>query len=173
MDGKDQNLTMINEKWLRLRLLVGYLGEKGQFAWWPSAFLDPSAMAFLSPSFPRTQRLAQYHGVIEAARRVHDEFIGVGGVYHLFRLPEELEHALHDAFGTQDPSPWFEGTMSGEMALGKLLAISGGALGLGEGPKTIGRDEAISDPASIRKIAGAYNAAFLAGHRSYPYFKAK
>jgi hypothetical protein len=35
--------------------------------------------------------------VKEAAARVHDEYIGVGKVYHLFRLPEHIEQALHSS----------------------------------------------------------------------------
>lgn len=163
----------VNENLLRLRLLIGYLGEKAQFSWWQSAFLDPAASSFLTPSFPRTQRLAQYHGVVEAARRVHDEFIGVGGVYHLFRLPEELEHALHSAFEGKDPGLWFEGTKGKEAALSSLFALAGGVPWLGEGPKTIGVLEDLYKSESISKLAGAYYAAFMAGHRSYPYFRTK
>ena len=44
--------------------------------------------------FSKTSRLAQYHGVLEAARRLHDEHLSVGS-YHLFRLPEEVEQDLH------------------------------------------------------------------------------
>src|SRR5439155_12420620 len=81
--------------YIQLRLLVGYLGEKTQHGWWATDFLSPVARAFLEPSFPRTWRVAQYTAATEAARRVHDEHIGVGNVFHLFRLPEELERQLH------------------------------------------------------------------------------
>ena len=79
---------------LAMRCLVGYLGERAQFAWWPTAFYEPSSRLFLEPVFAKTSRLAQYHGVIEAARRLHDEHLSVGS-YHLFRLPEEVEQDLH------------------------------------------------------------------------------
>ena len=84
----------------RLRLLVGYLGEQHQYNWWPSAFLTPSSLAFLVPMFSKTALMAQYQGVKAAASRVHDEHIGLGKVYHLFRLPERLEQALFQ--GLQD-----------------------------------------------------------------------
>ena len=80
--------------WLYLRLLVGYLGERAQGAWWPTAFYEPSGRLFLEPVFGKTARLAQYHGVLEAARRLHDDHLSVGR-YHLFRLPEEVEQNLH------------------------------------------------------------------------------
>jgi hypothetical protein len=35
---------------LRLRVIVGYLGEKAQFAWWPTEFYTPSSAAFLNPA---------------------------------------------------------------------------------------------------------------------------
>src|SRR5947207_11300108 len=81
-----------------LRLAVGILGEHGQAAWWPSMFLGQHANAFLSPIFGSKTRMAQYHGVTEAACRIHDERIGVGRVFHLFRLPETIEQRLSAAF---------------------------------------------------------------------------
>ena len=62
---------------LKTRLLVGYLGERAQYAWWPTAFYEASSRMFLEPVFSRTSRLAQYHGVLEAARRLHDEHLSV------------------------------------------------------------------------------------------------
>src|ERR1044071_7696845 len=82
-------------KYLNLRLIVGFLGEKSQFGWCPTAFYEPSSRLFLEPVFPKTYRLAQYNGVREAARLLHDEYVGVGNVFHLFRLPEEMEQDLH------------------------------------------------------------------------------
>jgi hypothetical protein len=55
-------------------------------------------MAFLNPIFASKTRMAQYHGVTEAACRVHDERIGVGRVFHLYRLPETIEQRIPDAF---------------------------------------------------------------------------
>jgi hypothetical protein len=75
---------------LKLRLTVGFLGERSQFAWWPTAYYEPSSRLFLEPVFSKTSRLAQYHGVLEAARRLHDEHLSAGS-YHVFRLPEEIE----------------------------------------------------------------------------------
>src|SRR5664280_937787 len=73
---------------LQIRLLVGFLGERAQFAWWPTAFYDPSSQLFLAPVFSKTSQLAQYHGVTEAARLLHDEHLNVGS-YHLFRFPKK------------------------------------------------------------------------------------
>ena len=87
--------TNLLETITKLRLYIGYLGEKDQFGWWVSSFFAPSSNAFFEPLFGRTQYLAQCNGVTRAAALVHDERIGVGHVYHLFRLPEDLEQGLH------------------------------------------------------------------------------
>ncbi len=83
------------EKYLRLRLLVGFLGEQSQHNWWSSNFLTSANAAFLQPVFTKTYRLAQYNGLTEAARRVHDEYIGLGNAYHLFRFPEDIEQNIY------------------------------------------------------------------------------
>src|SRR5687768_11401701 len=85
-----------------LRAVVGFLGEKDQFGWWASSFFAAGSTAFLAPAFPRTQLVAQCMGVVGAASKVHDERIGVGQVYHLFRLPEDLEQAVHRVMHEQD-----------------------------------------------------------------------
>ena len=77
-----------------LRVLVSYLGEKGQANWWGSEFFSNTATAFLGPIFNRSLFLAQYQGATAAAAKVHDEAIGVGRIYHLFRLPIGLAVVL-------------------------------------------------------------------------------
>ncbi len=73
----------------KLRIAIGYLGEKSQYAWWRSSFFIPASRTYLAPVFGKTALLTRYYGMREAATLVHDERIGVGkGVFHLFRLPE-------------------------------------------------------------------------------------
>ena len=154
----------------RLRMIVGYLGEKGQHNWWPSEFLSASAPAFLSPVFGKTAVLAQYHGVKEAARRVHDEHIGVGRVFHLFRLPESIEQAVFQVL--QDPAvadALRRDVASQDASAAALQAIVGTSGPVQEGPVQIG---AVSDLESTRWLSQAarcYEAAFSSGARSFPY----
>jgi hypothetical protein len=61
----------------RLRVLVGYLGERQQANWWSSSFLDRTSEAFLMPIFGSAIANARVVGVTEAARRVHDDAIGL------------------------------------------------------------------------------------------------
>jgi hypothetical protein len=76
---------------IELRLVVGYLGEQAQFTWWPSKFFAPESGQFLDHIFSKTADLAHYNGVTEAARIAHVEHIGIGRVFHAFRLPEVME----------------------------------------------------------------------------------
>ena len=80
----------------KMRVVVSFLGEKEQQGWWTSSFYSRGSSAFLSPLFPRSELLAQCRGASSAALRIHDERIGVGKVFHLFRLPEEMERGIHE-----------------------------------------------------------------------------
>lgn len=158
------------EKLLQMRLLVGALGEKSRFGWWQTSFFDPSSQAFLTPIFVKTASLAMYHGVVEAARRVHDESLNVGS-FHLFRFREELEQDLHTLM--QGPvGTRLSGVARGDKdaCLISLQAMFSAATQMKEGPISLGK---IADPRSeefIEKVAGAYHAAFSSGQRSFPYF---
>ena len=152
-------------------MLVGYLGEKSQFGWWPTTFFDRAAGAFLSPVYPRTVSLAQYQGVREAARRVHDEFVGVGHVYHLFRLPEEWELDLHRL--AQDPEVM--GAILGkvankEAALTALRQMAGDApTSPGSGPVALSAVSVLRQRDGARKMAELYAVAFEKDIKTYPY----
>jgi hypothetical protein len=154
----------------RLRVIVGYLGEKAQFDWWPSSFFTPSSAAFLNPVFARTAPLAQYHGVKEAARRVHDDHIGIGRVFHLFRLPETLEQSLFEVL--QDPAAatvTHLGLGSQATALEALQSFFLTPASVREGPLQIGTAADLDGDAWLAVAAGCYNAAFTQGMRAYPY----
>lgn len=152
---------------LELRLLVGFLGEKSQIGWWPTSFYDASGRLFLEPIFSKTPQLAQYHGVVEAARRLHDEHLNVG-TYHLFRLPEELEQDLHLLVqgGAEELSPavLFRDTQT---ALDALIAKAGSAKKEGVGPVAIGSVDDIAG--HLKDIASVYAMAFSSNAQSFPY----
>ena len=154
----------------RLRVIVGYLGEKAQHNWWPSEFLLPTAPAFLAPVFGKTAVLAQYHGVKEAARRVHDDHIGVGRVFHLFRLPESVEQAVFDVL--QDPevtAALRKSIESADTASGALQGFMDSPGALQEGPVQIGTVSELDGSRWLSDVARCYHAAFSAGLHSFPY----
>lgn len=150
------------------RILVGFLGESNQFAWWRTSFYEPASLRFLEPVFPRTSALAQYHGVVEAARLVHDEGLSAGS-YHLFRLPEELEQDLHGLMGAQAAEITNDSTREKYAALKLLAGIAGMPATRSEGPSAVGSVNEIRSPAVVRRIAALYSMAFDQGIRSYPY----
>ena len=154
---------------LQLRLIVGFLGERAQCAWWPTAFYEASSRQFLEPVFPKTFRLAQYHGVLEAARRVHDEHLSVGS-YHLFRLPEEVEQDLHaivqssagEELASQVPP-------SKEAALDALKRLASTSATSSVGPTAVGSIKEIDSTDTLKAIAAAYLSAFTQDAKTYPY----
>ena len=156
-----------------LRAVIGFLGEKAQAGWWPSSFFAAESRAFLGPVFPRTQILAQYQGVSAAAASVHDERIGVGDVFHLFRLPEDMEQKLHRYLQQEGKSAVAEHTASAERALACLREIAAGESREGVGPVRVGSLRDLRDDSSWRQAAAYYAAGLSHRAEVYPYFANK
>lgn len=164
---EDYSLTL-----LRLRLSVGFLGEKSQFSWWETSFFEVSSEAFLNPVLPRTKALGRYHGVVEAARRMHDEHLS-SGTYHLFRLPEEIEQDLHVLLYEGGVEEWAARSIENSSeALGTLGELAGNNTTYGEkaGPVLVGNIGSVADPDVLATMAGIYRAAFEKRGNSFPYF---
>ena len=154
---------------LNLRLVVGYLGERSQYGWWATTFFDASSRAFLEPVFVKTSRLAKYHGVVEAARQLHDSHLSVGA-YHLFRLPEELEQDLHVFMRDSDQVlPLLEVLTDKVAGLSTLEALAVKAEPLREGPIALGKSQDIGAVDMAERMAAAYLPAFRKDARCYPY----
>jgi hypothetical protein len=157
-----------------LRAVVGYLGEQGQSGWWPSSFFAPSSKAFLAPVFARTVFLAQCQGVRQAAAKVHDERIGIGHVYHLFRLPEEIEQAIHRVLHDQEAVQRIGRHVADKSAAISFLHEHGEkSQGVGLGPTRVAETAAIREKDAWRTAAGHYARAFEDGSQVYPYFADK
>ncbi|HPP28650.1 MAG TPA: BrxE family protein [Phycisphaerae bacterium] len=148
----------------RLRLAVGYLGEQAEMGWWSSTFCGKSGTAFLAPVFPRTHALAQYHGATAAAARVHDDRIGVGDVYHLFRLPEDLEQSLH-AVGRIDDL-----ATSVHTAMGFLSAYAENERNDAVGPVNVGGLASLRDSSRWKLVAACYLSGFEQQRETFPFF---
>lgn len=158
---------------LQMRLVVGFLGERTQFSWWPTGFYEPSSQLFLEPCFPKTVRLARYHGVVEAARRLHDEHLSVGS-YHLFRLPEEVEQDLHAlVLSSSDEELNSQAPPDKAGALEVLKSLAGKGAPAGVGPLAVGKIQELDSAAVLKSIAGGYLSAFSKGAKTYPYLLTK
>lgn len=155
---------------LQLRLVVGYLGEAAQCGWWSSGFFTSSSRMFLEPVFPKTVALAQYNGVVEAARRLHDDHLSLG-CFHLFRLPEEAEQDLHALAGSELGEQFvIEHLQSQDQAMSFLQTLAGGRSSGTEGPMILGKFEEPEFQAMLASMAGAYRAAFQDGFNTFPFF---
>jgi hypothetical protein len=166
---EDRTKNIFQEQLLQLRLLVGYLGERDQFGWWPTGFFEPSSRSFLEPIFSKSFRQAQYHGVLEAARLQHDHHLSAG-TYHLFRLPEELEQDLYLLMQNNGDGELGESIFQNkEAALDALKLVANENSALHEGPMIIGRIDDLALADTLQSIAGAYYAAFLQNTNAYPY----
>lgn len=156
----------------KLRAVVGYLGEREQYAWWQSSFFAAGSRPFLTPIFSKTYVLAQCMGVTHAAGLVHDERIGVGRVYHLFRLPEDIEQGIHRILHTPAVAQLIPGLVAHkDTALEYLRAEARSVTGASVGPVEIGHIQDIRNPRQWRAIAAEYLRAFDADAQIYPYFR--
>lgn len=158
---------------LQMRLLVGFLGEKAQCGWWPTSFFGEYSLRSLEFVAPKTSLLAQYHGVVEAARRVHDERLNVGS-YHLFRLPEEVEQDLHAFMQTPEGAELYASVPQDKYAaMAELKRLGAGETPTGAGPAAVGKIAQLHSAQTAKAIAASYHFAFESGQPSYPYLLAK
>lgn len=162
---KDSYLSTV----LQMRLIVGFLGERPQFAWWTTSFFGDYSLRSLEFVTPKTSLLAQYHGVVEAARKLHDEHLNVGS-YHLFRLPEEIEQDLHammqSSVGTELAK---QVPQDKDAALAALKTLAGAIPPAAVGPTAAGNIDQLSAGETLKSIAGAYVSAFSQNAKTYPY----
>ncbi len=162
---KDSYLSIV----LQMRSLVGFLGERPQFAWWATSFFGDYSLRSLEFVTPKTALLAQYHGVVEAARKLHDEHLNVGS-YHLFRLPEEVEQDLHammqSSVGTELAKQL---PQDKDAALAALTTLAGAIPSAAVGPIAVGNIDQLSAVDTLKSIAGAYASAFSLHAKTYPY----
>ncbi len=121
----------------------------------------------MAPIFGRASTNARLAGVTEAARRIHDAAIGVGRVFHLFRLPETLEQELHRTLTSSDIAV---NVVSRDDALEELRALSSHDIAAKPGPVHVGKLDMLANSAWVPVVAGHYHAAFIAGIQSIPYF---
>lgn len=151
-----------------LRIAVGFLGERDNAGWWSSGFLSPTSNAFLAPVFGPNILQARYQGVRDAAKRIHDERIGVGHVFHLFRLPESMEQRLFEAVQLRGPelNKMISSSDAANLTLDSLVNKPVAAK---PGPALIASSEALDSIQWIGDAASLYSAAFGAGEQCFPY----
>ena len=153
-------------------MLIGFLGEKNQFDWWNCSFLSPTSHAFLNPIFPKSLVQAQYTGVCQAATIFHDEHIGLGQNYHLYRLPDPLEQLLFASLKDKDFTDELKDKLkSTDEALSRLKQLGGSSVDKSEGPVVIGdfSDSNLTDMTAA--VLSHYLSAFEHNYKTFPYFR--
>jgi len=165
------NHSKIVADFVILRALVGYLGEKPQFGWWDTNFLSKTSLQFLEITFPRSYLSAGCVSVRQAAQRVHDQFIGKNGVFHLFRLTQTEEQTLHNYLLETDPASFISSIHDKESALTRLRTFFSDTVDAPSGPVQVGSGKKIFTELGIEEMAKHYFDAFAKGKKTYPYFK--
>lgn len=161
---------------INLRATILTLGETADSPWWRTEFMNETGFRFLERIFPRSYFQAALNSAGKAARDAHDRSTGKVGVYHLFRLPEGLEAAIHTHLTT------LNGDLSAEYRelftekstlLGRLKSLSGKEHVADEpiaGALRIGNESDCKKVESYQKAAAVYYNAFQNGKQSFPYF---
>jgi len=156
-------------EWLRVRIAVGYLGEEAHHNWWRTNFYSDWSQTFLEPLFPRTSFLARYQGVREAARLTHDYSIGVGHVFHLFRLPQEVEQALSSLAASVSGLDSILNSENG----GPIAQLVGDNVdSVSSGPTSFGNLNDVFSKRGLDRLSSSYHFAFSNGIKVFPYFSA-
>ena len=149
----------------RLRLSVLACGEGLPGKCWDSDGLGKTGQTDLLAVFPRTSLVAATSHAAKLAQAHHDAVTRASGVFHLFRLPTDVEASIHHELMTTIPNDYdIKGKLWSELDdLPKSEApAQEGPVNLGEIKLTVAKD--------IGKIAHAYKSAFDAGQSVVPYF---
>ena len=152
-----------------LRCAVGMLGEKDHAGWWASSFFSNASSTFMAPLFPRTGLLAQCHGVTAAATRVHDERIGVGEVFHLFRLPEDMERGVHELLQDSEKAEGIQKNLA-DADSARAFLEQGEEAKADVGPTLISDIAGLRDQQNWQSVAAKYAAGFRSESEVFPYF---
>ncbi|MGD9827074.1 BrxE family protein [Desulfobacter sp.] len=154
------------------RILVGFLGEKQQASWWGSSFLSSSSKAFLGPIYPNSIGVAQYSGVCQAASIIHDEHIGIGKHYHLYRLPDAIERALFQCIQAHKViNSMSDFLKSRDTAVERLKELGEDTVKESDGPVTVGQYADNKLDALIQISRSHYISAFESDYKTFPYMR--
>lgn len=154
------------------RLLIGFLGEKHQAAWWDCSFLSPSSTAFLAPIYPNSTPLAKYSGISQAAAMVHDEHIGIGRHYHLYRLPDSIERMLSKQLQDKEFSLQVNKYLTDkETTINRLKGLGAVKTDPAEGPVAVGDFSDTTLYNLLEKSLSHYLTAFESGFKTFPYMR--
>lgn len=124
------------------------------------------------PIVPNSILLAQYNGVCTAASIIHDEHIGIGKHYHLYRLSDSIERSLlklvQNSEFTNDINKY---VASNEDAIGKLECIKKIEVEKSEGPIAVGDYSDANIDFLLEKLRAHYMYAIKERYKTFPYMR--
>ena len=116
--------------------------------------------------------MSQAEGVRAAAGELHDQRIGVGKVFHLFRLPEELEQSFHRLLHDEEICAAFtQRITSKEHAIDYLESTFGGDPDGSIGPVSVGDVRRVTEETTVATIGQYYLQGFKAESPVFPFLK--
>ena len=160
---------------LRLQINVLALGESPHAGWWKSQFLARVGLSYLSRPYPRGNFAAAVRSASRAARAVHDNSLGIGNVFHLFRLPQDMAWQLDELLRQpeSDLLPRFEPLLDQrDNLLEHLKAMGGQTPGDSKvGPLRLGTVRDLRKPDIVSQLSAVYYTAFRDDGKVFPYFE--
>ena len=120
-----QNESLNLERLLKLRVVVGRIGEMDRAQWWNTGGqLGPLGAAALKRGLPRTHHFAQARSVFAVAgQRCAEVFDPLGSVT-LWRLPSDIEDAFEARW-----EHWLDAASDWSAFFGSVAALDGSELG--------------------------------------------
>ena len=134
--------------------------------YWDSKGLNSTAQSDLSFVFPRTSHLASVTHAKELAREHHDATTRESGVYHLFRLPVEIESSIH-SYLLENSS-----TLSAHEPFSELDHLPSVDISSVEGAVDLGSIDLKSNK-DLAKLGHTYKSAMDASKSCSPFFTLK
>jgi len=164
-------MTTYFQSIIELRVLVLALGESQPEGWWNSQFLSKVGISYLDRVYPKTKFANAIQSATQVAKAVHDQALGKGDVYHLFRLAPRLERDISKELleNSSKIEEQYTDILNERDAL--LIALQELA-GDVEATDGVGPVQ-LSDSAKqlIPKMAALYHFAFQQGKQLYPYLE--
>ena len=120
--------------------------------------------------YPKATFAAALEGASRSACEFHDNRIGKGKVFHLFRLPTSMEQTIHQLLLEKEMQEFAQSITDQESAMQIISEMVDSSVDAPEGPVQIGTRKDLGTNFSIAEMAKHYLSAFEAGKKTLPYF---
>ena len=153
----------------QLRFSVLTMGEQSPDTCWNSSVFSKSGQSDLAMVFPRTATSAAISHTSALAKQHHDDRTRATGVYHLFRLPTDIEGTLHKATIEKEQAGDFNAEFD-SLVWKEISAAPPKQVTPQEGPVDLGELD-LQKRSDLLLLGHTYKAAFDANLSCIPYFR--